>query len=147
MPRKATTLGPSRLSRILVDLRRVPRLELSASLESLKLTLAARNDHFGARCALSSFSYCEGSPFYFVSTCVFCRHFVKEELPRIRYANPTLNIEVFKVPKSKTDIWQPEMSVKFGGLSSILPESNNFQCLHQPIPLQPFLSPRNGPRR
>ncbi|KAH8111428.1 hypothetical protein DFH11DRAFT_1613050, partial [Phellopilus nigrolimitatus] len=55
----------------------------------LNLTLAARNDHFGAR------------------------HFIKEELPRIRYANPELNVKVNKVPRSVGDKWKAEMLLEF----------------------------------
>jgi small subunit ribosomal protein S25 len=38
---------------------------------------------------------------------------VKENLPRIRYANPTLGIEVNKVPKSPADTWKPEMTLEY----------------------------------
>jgi len=98
MPRKSKALpGPSRLSGILADLKQNPRLELNASVQSLKLKFAARNDHFGAR------------------------HFVKEQLPRVRYANPKLNIEVAKVPKSKTEMWQPELTLTFDNSTKIVP--------------------------
>lgn len=40
------------------------------------------------------------------------RHFVKEELPRIRYANPKLDIEVNKLLKKKKDHWQPELTLE-----------------------------------
>lgn len=80
--------GPSRLSQILLHLNKAPRPHL-AGLKSLKLTLAARNDHFGAR------------------------HFLKEDLPRIRYANPNLNIEVSKLPRTVGDTWKPEMVLEF----------------------------------
>ncbi|OCH94216.1 hypothetical protein OBBRIDRAFT_789552 [Obba rivulosa] len=89
MPRRPKpVLGPSELSKILANLNRAPRPEL-VNLKSLKLTYAFRNDHFAAR------------------------HFVQEELPRIRYANPSLNIEVNKVPKTRKDTWKPEMVVEF----------------------------------
>ncbi|KAI0027004.1 hypothetical protein K488DRAFT_91502 [Vararia minispora EC-137] len=65
-----TLPGPSRLSGILAHLRQAPRLNLAPNLKSLKIALAMRDDHFGAR------------------------HFVKEDLPRIRYANPDLSIRV-----------------------------------------------------
>ena len=42
------------------------------------------------------------------------RHFVKEELPRIQYANPTIAIEVSKIPKPETDTWQSSLSMEFG---------------------------------
>ncbi|KAH7910016.1 hypothetical protein BJ138DRAFT_1153930 [Hygrophoropsis aurantiaca] len=89
MPRKPKTIpGPSRLSKVLSELKKGPTLSLTG-LRGLSLTLAARNDHFGAR------------------------HFLKDELPRIRYANPNLNVEVTKLLKSRTDVWKPEMIVEF----------------------------------
>ncbi|KAI0935604.1 hypothetical protein AcV5_003984 [Taiwanofungus camphoratus] len=89
MPRKPKTIpGPSRLSKILANLTKEPRPRLP-SIKSLKLTLALRNDHFGAR------------------------HFVKEDLPRIRYANPAIDIQVNRLPKSREDTWQPEMVMEF----------------------------------
>ncbi|KAH7920492.1 hypothetical protein BV22DRAFT_1039802 [Leucogyrophana mollusca] len=97
MPRKPKTIpGPSRLSKVLAELKKGPTLHLTG-LRGLSLTLAAKNDHFGAR------------------------HFVKEELPRIRYANPNINVEVNKLPKSISDVWKPEMVVEFddGGRSVI----------------------------
>ena len=43
----------------------------------------------------------------------FCvRHFVKEDLPRIRYANPTVDIHVNKVQKTKEETLVPEMVVE-----------------------------------
>ncbi|KAI0656741.1 hypothetical protein C8Q70DRAFT_1008225 [Cubamyces menziesii] len=88
MPRKPKTIpGPSRLSVILARLTQEPRPHLP-NLKSLRLTYAYRNDHFGAR------------------------HFVKEELPRIRYANPTIDIHVDKKLKTKEETWKPEMVVE-----------------------------------
>lgn len=40
--------GPSRLSQILQNLNKVPRATL-VGVRSITLTLAQRNDHFGAR--------------------------------------------------------------------------------------------------
>ena len=54
-----------------------------------------------------------------ITSSVLNRHFLKEDLPRIRFANPNLNIQVSKVPKGKEDTWKPEMTVEFGK-SSIL---------------------------
>ncbi|KAJ7274577.1 hypothetical protein B0H12DRAFT_1006866, partial [Mycena haematopus] len=65
-----------------------PKLSLP-SISSLRLTLAARNDHFGAR------------------------HFLKEQLTRIRFANPDLNIQVRKMNKLPQDEWRPELEVSF----------------------------------
>ncbi|KAI9065772.1 hypothetical protein FKP32DRAFT_1708564 [Trametes sanguinea] len=88
MPRKPKTIpGPSRLSGILARLTQEPRPHLP-NLKSLRLTYAYRNDHFGAR------------------------HFVKEDLPRIRYANPTVDIHVEKKLKTKEETWNPEMVVE-----------------------------------
>ncbi|TDL22287.1 hypothetical protein BD410DRAFT_788532 [Rickenella mellea] len=90
MPRKVKVIpGPSKLSQVLEVLNKVPRPAL-AELQALRLKMAARNDHFGAR------------------------HFVRDDLPRIRYANPTLKIEVNKVKKLKEDKqWKPEIELEF----------------------------------
>ena len=54
MPRKPKFIpGPSRLSKILAGFQRAPR-PLMANLVSLKLTMAFRNDHFGARSVIQS---------------------------------------------------------------------------------------------
>ncbi|KAG1741784.1 uncharacterized protein EDB91DRAFT_1222099 [Suillus paluster] len=103
MPRKPKSIpGPSRLSIILKDLNKEPRLSLTG-LRGISLTMAARNDHFGAR------------------------HFVKEELTRIRYANPQLNVEVNKRPKTIQDLWTPEMVVEFeDGAKTTIDMSNKW---------------------
>jgi len=80
--------GPSRLSQILQNLNRTPRAIL-VGVRSVSLTLAQRNDHFGAR------------------------HFLKEDLPRIRYANPKIDIRVNKLVKTKDEAWQPELVLEF----------------------------------
>ncbi|KAF9261918.1 hypothetical protein L218DRAFT_973754 [Marasmius fiardii PR-910] len=79
-------VGPSRLSKVLEHLNSSPKLPLSG-LRAIRLSYAFRNDHFGAR------------------------HFVKEQLPRIRYANPLLKIDVEKVPKKAEEQWRPEMEL------------------------------------
>ncbi|EDR08318.1 uncharacterized protein LACBIDRAFT_327445 [Laccaria bicolor S238N-H82] len=86
--RAAAAAGPSRLSTILAHLNASPKLTLS-NLKSLRLTMAFRNDHFGAR------------------------HFVKEHLPRIRYANPSLDIQVERVKKTQNEVWKPELELVF----------------------------------
>lgn len=49
MARKAKViLGPSHLSKVLESLTKAPRPDM-AKLKLLKMTYAARNDHFGAR--------------------------------------------------------------------------------------------------
>ncbi|KAF9523652.1 hypothetical protein CPB83DRAFT_862549 [Crepidotus variabilis] len=84
-----TTLprGIHKLSKLLEQLNQHPRLTLSSEVKSLRLTLSAKNDHWGAK------------------------HFIQNELPRIRYANPNLAIEVHKWPTSPNDKWRPEIEV------------------------------------
>ncbi|KAH9982046.1 hypothetical protein BGW80DRAFT_1261210 [Lactifluus volemus] len=80
--------GPSHLSRILQNLNKAPRPTL-VGVKEITLTLAQRNDHFGAR------------------------HFMKEDLPRIRYANPNIGIRVNKLPKTSDEAWKPELVLEF----------------------------------
>ncbi|KZV61827.1 hypothetical protein PENSPDRAFT_642954 [Peniophora sp. CONT] len=80
--------GPSHLARVLQNLRREPRPALPR-LRALRLTLASRNDHFAAR------------------------HFVKEELPRIRYANPRLEISVEKKVKKEGEAWPATIELAY----------------------------------
>ncbi|KAJ7726065.1 hypothetical protein DFH07DRAFT_853329 [Mycena maculata] len=80
--------GPSRLAQLVAHLRAPPKLILP-SITALRITLAARNDHFGAR------------------------HFLKEQLPRIRFANPNLEINVRKMTKKPRDDWRPELQISF----------------------------------
>jgi len=80
--------GPSRLSQILQKLNKAPQSTL-VGVKGITLTLAQRNDHFGAR------------------------HFLKEDLPRIRYANPKIDIQVNKLVKIKEETWQPELVLDF----------------------------------
>jgi len=84
---KAAARGPSKLSTILAQLNAAPQLNLSG-VKSLRLTYAFRNDHWGAR------------------------HFAKEHLPRIRWANPQLDIQVEKVLKTADQQWRPELVVE-----------------------------------
>jgi len=88
MPSKPPLPGPSRLSGILKNLNRAPKPSLP-SLKGLNMTLAAKNDDFGAR------------------------RFLKEDVPRIRYANQELNIRVNSIPKSEDDTWKAEMTLEF----------------------------------
>ena len=41
-----------------------------------------------------------------------CRHFVKNDLPRIRFLNPKVNIEVDKPRKTREETWKPELEVE-----------------------------------
>jgi Mitochondrial ribosomal protein L51 / S25 / CI-B8 domain len=47
------------------------------------------------------------------SALLSCRHFVKEDLPRIAYANPSLKIVVDKMNKKIEDDLLPVMDVEF----------------------------------
>lgn len=106
MARKSKIIpGPSRLSGILAQLKKEPRPSLVA-VKRIELTLAARNDHFGARCEFDRMSGLQ------LEADVGDRHFVKEDLPRIRYANPNIDIEVKRVPKSLGDTWRPEIVIE-----------------------------------
>jgi small subunit ribosomal protein S25 len=40
-------------------------------------------------------------------------HFLKEDMPRIRYANPKIDIQVNKLVKIKEETWQPELVLDF----------------------------------
>jgi len=113
-------LGPSRLSQILKKLKANPKPVLTPSLKSLKLTYAIRNEHFGARCVRhfpndlitsSPHTYSDVLRGALVEN---NRHFVKDELPRIQFANPKIEIEVNRVPKAKEDTWQSSLSMEFG---------------------------------
>ena len=81
-----TLPGPSRLSQALLRLKAAPRLELSG-LKKLRVTFGAKEMNPGTR------------------------HFLKEELPRIRYANPALEIEV---DQQKDAMPQPSLTVEQG---------------------------------
>lgn len=113
MPR--ANAGPSRLAIILKGLKRTPPPTLT-TLQSLKLTLAAKNDHFGTRSvrpraagrALADDIH---------------RHFIKEDLPSIQYANPTLSVQVNKVPKKPDDKLKSEMLLKFSAYPVRLAET------------------------
>ncbi|EAU93277.1 hypothetical protein CC1G_12183 [Coprinopsis cinerea okayama7 len=84
---KQAVKAPSKLQKILANLNAAPRLDLTG-VKTLKLTYAYRNDHWGAR------------------------HFAKEHLPRIRWANPELDIQVEKVLKTAKDEWRPELEIQ-----------------------------------
>ena len=51
-----------------------------------------------------------------ILTCVSFRHFIKEELPRIQYANPELKINVKMIenpPIRWGELWRSEMQLEF----------------------------------
>ena len=110
MPRKVKFVPtPSRLSQILEHLRKEPRPQLQ-KVKALKITYAYRNDHWGARCVLRPRLVRRRVRLTLGG--LWCRHFVKDELPRIRYANPRLDIQVNKLPKTRQDNWKPELTVE-----------------------------------
>lgn len=105
--------GPSRLSGILKGLNKPPKPSLP-SLKGLSVTLAAKNGDFGARCVslwLKAFYLLE-------SLDTHDRRFLKDDVPRIRYANQDLTIQVNSIPKSNSDTWKAEMVLEFS-VSSI----------------------------
>ncbi|KIY52938.1 hypothetical protein FISHEDRAFT_69395 [Fistulina hepatica ATCC 64428] len=89
MSKRAMLEGPSRLTQALQHLRTKPSLELSPTVRGLRIKYAFRNDHFGAR------------------------YFVRESLPRIRYANPKLDVKIERLKKTIEDQWEPELEVIF----------------------------------
>ena len=48
------------------------------------------------------------------------RHFVKEDLPRICYANHDLSVQVRKVAKPPAENWKSEMTLGFGAFQHLL---------------------------
>jgi len=89
MAPKSTTVpaGIVRLQKLITHLKAPPKLVLTG-VKSLRLSLAYKNDHFGAR------------------------HFLKENLPRIRFANPNLDIQVQQARKTVKEQWRPEMELE-----------------------------------
>ena len=87
--------------------------------KSLRLSHAFRNDRFGARYDVANLERVRNGQRSFY------RHFAKDYLPRIRYANPTLNIQVEKARKTPQEAWRPAMEVEF---------SMPFPCgIHAPL--------------
>jgi hypothetical protein len=82
--------------------------------------MAMRNAHFGARYVLT-FSIVakavrvEADPNCTQIDDLDCRHFVKDELPRVAYSNPAVSIHVERKPKAKEEQWVPELVVGLGG--------------------------------
>lgn len=65
----------------------------------------------GARRVFFSFLFCAPKR---DADLLLCRHFVKEELPRIRWANPLLDISLNRVPKAREETWTPQATIEFG---------------------------------
>ncbi|KAI6142075.1 hypothetical protein BKA82DRAFT_64474, partial [Pisolithus tinctorius] len=83
---------PSHLSKVLQNLNTGPRLALDRNLKAVRLRMV-KDEHVGAR------------------------HFVKDELPRIRWANPALDIQVVRAGKQQDEVMRgiarPEMEVEY----------------------------------
>ncbi|CAE6422986.1 ribosomal l51/s25/CI-B8 domain-containing protein [Rhizoctonia solani AG-1 IA] len=83
--RKLTTVGKS-----LAQLSKQPIPYLKPAVKSLRLDLAPKNGHWGAR------------------------HFLKEDLPRIAYANPRVTYKVNKFRQlTKEAPWKPSLQLEF----------------------------------
>ncbi|KAF8816711.1 hypothetical protein BYT27DRAFT_7076705 [Phlegmacium glaucopus] len=94
--------GTVRLAKLLTHLNASPKLTLNG-LRKLRLSFAMENDHFGAR------------------------HFVRQNLPKIRFDNPHLDIEVERVKKTKEERWRPEMELEFeDGKTTVLNLDNKW---------------------
>ncbi|TRM63018.1 hypothetical protein BD626DRAFT_357547, partial [Schizophyllum amplum] len=78
---------PSKLGQVLTQLKAAPRLQLSG-VSRISLVHAYRNDHWGARL------------------------FTERDLPRIRYANDSLSIDVQRHAKANNEFWRPQMKVE-----------------------------------
>ncbi|CAE6479433.1 unnamed protein product [Rhizoctonia solani] len=83
--RKLTTLGKS-----LPHLTKQPIPYFKPGVKSLRLDLAPKNAHWGAR------------------------HFLKDDLPRIAYANPDVTYQVNKFRQfTREDPWKPSLQLEF----------------------------------
>ncbi|PAV21701.1 hypothetical protein PNOK_0165800 [Pyrrhoderma noxium] len=93
------SLTSSRTNTLLPTLSVEPK-PLLTGLKAINLSCATKNEHFGAR------------------------HFIKEELPRIQYANPELKINVKMIenpPIRWGELWRSEMQLEFkNGISKKL---------------------------
>ena len=104
----------------LKKLKANPKPVLTPSLESLKLTYAVRNEHFGVRCVrhFPDDLITSGPHTYSNVLCGALvkndSHLVRDDLPRIQYANPTIAIEVNRIPKAKEDTRQSSSLMEFG---------------------------------
>lgn len=99
--------GTVRLAKLLSHFGASPKLSLSG-LKKLKLTYAFGNDHFGAR---SVQTFCI---WILITNSLPHSHFVRQNLPKIRFDNPNLDIEVERVRKTKEERWRPEIELEFG---------------------------------
>ncbi|CAA7267683.1 unnamed protein product [Cyclocybe aegerita] len=118
MASKSTSVpaGIERLTKLLSHLNKAPRLTLPG-VKSLSVSYAFRNDHFGAR------------------------HFVKKDLPRIRWANPELDIDVKRPHKEVNERWKPELIVTF---DQGLPVSFSLQDKHSSTILKELMNAAGG---
>ncbi|CAE6534066.1 unnamed protein product [Rhizoctonia solani] len=85
LKRKLTTIGKS-----LSFLTKQPVPYFKLGVKSLRLDLAPKNGHWGAR------------------------HFLKDDLPRIAHANPGVTYEVNKFRQfTEEDPWKPSLQLEF----------------------------------
>ena len=83
--KKLTTIGKS-----LAHLQKTPIPYFKPGVKSLKLDLAPRNGHWGAR------------------------HFLKDDLPRIAYVNPEVKYQVSKCRQLTPEKpWKPSLQLEF----------------------------------
>src|SRR6266508_1970652 len=114
-PAQSLPKGIQKLINLLEHLNKPPKLTFATNVKSLRLTLAYKNDHWGMRYVrFALYHLVLGYPsFDEAETRGICtypkkpRHFIQESLPRIRYANPDLDIDVVKWRKEKNDRWRP----------------------------------------
>lgn len=72
-----------------------------------------------------------------ISTPLLSRHFAKEDLPRIRWANPNIDIQVERIPKAADHEWRPELEIQFG--ASLISPRQHVTEVHTSV--------RQSPRR
>lgn len=108
--RKALREAPSKLSQVVQHLEQKPHLRLFG-VTSLAVRYDAKRVSPGTR----SVSQLLSSKNYIF---IFTRHFVKDALPRLRWANPELAIDVEKVFKAEESVKQSIMLTYGRGLSN-----------------------------
>ncbi|KAF8310873.1 hypothetical protein DL93DRAFT_2084063 [Clavulina sp. PMI_390] len=76
------------IAKVMERLTAKPLPVLPSSVRALRITMAAKNAHYGAR------------------------HFVNQELPRVAYNNKSIQIDVEKKPKGPEEKWNPTMVIE-----------------------------------
>jgi hypothetical protein len=79
------------------------------------------------------------------------RHFLKEDLPRIRFANPNLDIQVQQAKKTAEEKWRPEIELELGAfvLSLTCLSLSDHICTptQRTAKYKPWICKTNGQRR